>query len=330
MRTTSSLWLLGMAEQLKWLGLPVTELFEQADIPLPSLANTRVRVPQDNISRLWRAVEKASGSEAIGLVVGEALGFSGMAGATVGLLECTSASTAIDIILRYQKVIGETSNIHWQRPSASTDESRRLVFAFYDDQQPLSPHTIDVAMASMVRLARMVEGKNWRPLQVELRRRVKDRAAHRAYYDCDVKFGCRSNAIDIPITAAQSQPSIAGNLIAESDGCGVAEMVAMVLPEQLRMGAFHRRDIAALFSMSEKTLQRRLAEEGHSFSRILDTVRANQSRALLLEGGYTQTEVAFLCGFSDLSAFHHAFRRWYGVAPGGYVAENLWRVAANP
>ena len=99
----------------------------------------------------------------------------------------------------------------------------------------------------------------------------------------------------------------------------MGDMVTMVLPEQLRIGAFGRGDIARLFAISEKTLQRRLAAEGLRFSDLGDEVRSRKSSELLQEGEYTQTEIAFLCGFSDLSTFHHAFKRWFGESPGSYV-----------
>jgi AraC-like DNA-binding protein len=306
-----------MAEQLKWLGLPVAELFEQADILFASLANPRLKVPQNNISRLWRGAEQASAEEAVGLLVGRELGLLSMPGAMVGLLESQSAVAAINLIMRYQKVIGETSNIRWGDPASASSVS--LYFAFYDDQQPLSPHTIDVAMASITRVARLIEGSDWTPQRVELTRPIKDKTVHREYYDCCVRFGAPHNVLWLVPPSEEVRSVASKTRFSAGEGRALADMVAMVLPEQLRMGAFQRKHIAALFSISEKTLQRRLAAEGRRFSDIVDEVRASRSEALLLGGDYSQMEVAFLCGFSDPSAFHHAFKRWFGMSPGAFV-----------
>lgn len=95
-------------------------------------------------------------------------------------------------------------------------------------------------------------------------------------------------------------------------------MITMILPEQLRLGQFARPHIAQRFNISERTLQRRLMKEGTSFSVILDQVRKTKAHEFLCDTDCSQIEVAFMCGFADLSGFHHAFQRWYGDTPGEY------------
>ncbi|KVQ81955.1 hypothetical protein WL64_26540 [Burkholderia ubonensis] len=68
---------------------------------------------------------------------------------------------------------------------------------------------------------------------------------------------------------------------------------------------FSLEDMARLMNASARTLKRRLLDEGTTF------------RALLGDARLTLTEVAERLGFSDLSSFSQAFKRWYGVAPGG-------------
>ena len=326
MRTTSSQWLLGMAERFQWMGLPVLELFQQANISLQSLANPSVRVPQDNVSALWKAAEMASGSESIGLLVGQQQSVAASPMAVVGILQCSSAVAGINLILRYQKMIGETSNIQMTQKLLDDDGRYEvsLDFLFYDDQQPLSPHTRDVAMASTVRVARLIEGESWTPKIVQLRRRVNSPDAHRDFYGCEVLFERESDRI--VFEAEQGNPTSSLSLGSqqthlpeqENSPKALSEMIAMVLPEQLRCGEFMRADIARLFNISERTLQRRLAAEELRYTDVLDQVRKEQSSSLLRNTDFSQTEVAFICGFSDLSAFHHAFQRWHQMSPGQY------------
>ncbi|OJA24332.1 hypothetical protein BGV47_31550 [Burkholderia ubonensis] len=66
--------------------------------------------------------------------------------------------------------------------------------------------------------------------------------------------------------------------------------------------------MARLMNTSARKLKRRLLDEGTTF------------RALLGDERPTLTEVAERLGFSDLSSFSQAFKRWYGVAPGGCFA----------
>ncbi len=75
---------------------------------------------------------------------------------------------------------------------------------------------------------------------------------------------------------------------------------------------------AKAMGLSERTLRRRLAEEGTSFKEVMDQSR----RALaedLLQRGMAPSQVARRIGYTEPAAFSHAFRRWNGVAPSEYV-----------
>lgn len=74
--------------------------------------------------------------------------------------------------------------------------------------------------------------------------------------------------------------------------------------------------LSARAGMSRRTLQRRLAESNTTFQRLLRNVLCEVSEELLARGTYTQGEIAFLLGYSEESAFSHAYRSWTGHAPG--------------
>ena len=70
--------------------------------------------------------------------------------------------------------------------------------------------------------------------------------------------------------------------------------------------------------MSPRTLQRRLEEEGVVFKSLVDDTRLRFAQGYLRHGGHTLTEIAFLLGYSEVSALNRAFKRWTGVTPSGY------------
>ena len=73
--------------------------------------------------------------------------------------------------------------------------------------------------------------------------------------------------------------------------------------------------VADHLRMSARTLSRRLADEGTSHKAILDELRADLARRYLEDAELAISEVAFLLGFSEPSAFHRAFKRWTGQTP---------------
>lgn len=68
--------------------------------------------------------------------------------------------------------------------------------------------------------------------------------------------------------------------------------------------------------MSERTLRRKLATEGVSYRQIVDEGRAAIAKELLTVQQLTATEAAYRLGFSDLSSFLRAQRRWAETVPG--------------
>lgn len=77
-------------------------------------------------------------------------------------------------------------------------------------------------------------------------------------------------------------------------------------------------DIADELDIHPRTLRRRLAEEGTSFRALLSEARSTVAVDLLRNVGLTVEEVSKRLGYTEVSTFSHAFKRWYGVAPSAY------------
>ena len=74
--------------------------------------------------------------------------------------------------------------------------------------------------------------------------------------------------------------------------------------------------VARALAMSPRTLKRKLAEAGASFSGLLDEQRRDRALLLLRDGALTLDAIAERLGYSDVANFTRAFRRWTGTTPG--------------
>ena len=77
-------------------------------------------------------------------------------------------------------------------------------------------------------------------------------------------------------------------------------------------------DIARRLGLSARSFHRRLAEQGLSFKTLTEETRREIATAMLQEESYSLSEIAFLTGYSEQSAFNRAFKRWMGVTPAAY------------
>jgi AraC-like DNA-binding protein len=74
-------------------------------------------------------------------------------------------------------------------------------------------------------------------------------------------------------------------------------------------------DIARSLGMSERTLARKLSDEGLNFTQILQQLRPDLAVRYLDDRKLHVSKTAWLLGFHEVSAFTHAFKRWTGKTP---------------
>jgi AraC-like DNA-binding protein len=192
----------------------------------------------------------------------------------------------------------------------------------------------EYALAVTILHCRRASGFDW-PL-VEVRFAFAEppvTTEHARVFGCPVRFGAERSSFAIA-RATRDQPSQAASsdllrtLEEHADrliaglraGSVVSAQVARLIGEELQGGEPSRAKIARRMAMSPRTLQRRLELEQTAFAEVLDRTRRNFAEAYIKERNLALTEIAYLLGFSEPSAFTRAFQRWYGVAPSQFRA----------
>jgi AraC-like DNA-binding protein len=117
-----------------------------------------------------------------------------------------------------------------------------------------------------------------------------------------------------PATRALAEAMCADLASRRRDSSGLAQQVRILLAQRL---AFDPSigGVAAALAVGERTLRRRLAEEGHTFQALLDEVRISLAGRLLGTGSLTVAQVAHRLGYAESASFIHAHRRWHGTTP---------------
>jgi AraC-like DNA-binding protein len=107
-------------------------------------------------------------------------------------------------------------------------------------------------------------------------------------------------------------------LFSESDKSEFIEVLQLVL-KRSRVSQWPTIErMADLANMSARTLQRRLADDGHTYSRLVDQTRAELAFVLLHDSDRTPGEIAVELGYSEPNNFSRAFKRWTGKTPDQY------------
>lgn len=189
----------------------------------------------------------------------------------------------------------------------------------------------ECALASVTSLVRQIVGDAVAPREVTFRHdRPATDEAHRAFFGCPVTFSAPDDALHLGRDLVE-RPTLLGDeglsafFLARLDDLrsrtaersllvDVRDAVADSLPD----GQPSKSQVARRLGMSERTLHRRLAEEGESFQSLATQARRDAAESLLRAGTHNLAEVAFLTGFSDQTAFTRAFKRWTGQTPAAF------------
>ena len=104
------------------------------------------------------------------------------------------------------------------------------------------------------------------------------------------------------------------SFMAQSTSRDVVDKIVAHLPD----GPPNQQQIAEALHVSNRTLQRKLKDEGTSFMDLLQDTRLQLARKYLRHPNRSVVETAYLLGFSEPSTFSRAFKRWTGTAPADF------------
>jgi AraC-like DNA-binding protein len=198
---------------------------------------------------------------------------------------------------------------------------------------PPRQHTLTI-LAMLVRLVR--EGTRdpaWAPAEVTVPHGPPTRTTDAlAFFHAPIRNGAEVASLEFPAEVLRREmvgadAGLFPILVRHAEEC-LAKLPALAddtLGEVRRLVAsmlgnttITIEDVAARMTTSVRTVQRQLHEHGQSFKHLVDDVRATMAQRHLADPQVTMTEAAFLLGYSDLSSFSRAFRRWTGQSAQEY------------
>ena len=191
-------------------------------------------------------------------------------------------------------------------------------------------HHMEFWLMSLVRLCRQLTNRRLVPSRVKvMHRRNKIPPAFRSYLGCEIEFGANVDEIVFP-AAVKLMPIVSADpylneLLLKyfeealahrpAHGASLRSSVENAITPLLPHGKANAGEVARQLGMSHRTLARRLAAEQLTFSEIQTELKTDLAKRYLRDGDLPISQIAWLLGYREVSAFTHAFKRWTGTAP---------------
>lgn len=316
-------WVRTVVETARQQGVEAPVLLEAAGIPLAELHAERW--PIDHITRLWHAAESCIGDPGFGLKVGVGVSPASISGVGFALQSAATLREAIGMVQKFQRLISDGGRFQLLAGQTAT----WLVYHPRQGQLAFSPYQIEAVLATVVRLAGWITGTSLRPLRVQFSQAQLGPAQdyHRVF-GCPVDFEQAfsgllvDNALmDQPLPQADAQLAqvhehyTAARLAALAIDSVSADTVQQWLRVHMGPQVPRRLQAAVALGISERTLTRRLGEQGHTFEGLLDETRKALALQAVADSRRSLADIAQSLGFAEVSPFYRAFRRWTGMPP---------------
>lgn len=309
---------------LEALEHPVEPLLAEAGISPQILADPDERVPRGSMAKLWDLAVALTGDERLGMHLATAAPVSSFDVHAYALLSSPTLRDAYLRACRYQRLINEATDLTFSEGPKEGVLRHALPGGGAVSRQPA-----EFLVASWLRFGRLLTGTRWMPTQVFFAHdRPGDTSEHDRMFGGPPQFTSGQTALHIPVAALDlPNPKADATLLALLDEhaatlldrhpalTNTSARVRAWLVEAHGAGGPLARQAAKALAMSERTLHRRLRQEGTTFRALLDQFRHEKAVALLHSRRHSVAEIGFLLGYSELSAFYRAFRRWTGRSP---------------
>jgi AraC-like DNA-binding protein len=283
-----------------------------------------VRIPQERVFAAWAGLVRDSGDAGLNIRAAARTRLEDLHLVGLAILSAPDADAGIDLAIRYSPLLTDTGR--WEREDAGGAIEVRFV---RDGERSLGHRLMNESgVAQFLACLRQLCGEGVAPRRVRFRHRApRAIATHRAFFRAPIEFDAADDGMTLDraslAIARPAHPAVAAYVRAHADARlrAVADTsprtaALAAITRALRAGGDVRADAIALeLGTSERSLRRHLREHGASFRGLVDGARRDLARALVERTARPLTDVALDVGFSDATAFAHAFRRWFGVSP---------------
>jgi AraC-like DNA-binding protein len=314
---------------LELRGIDPKETLLSVGIDSTELERPGWRVPTDEYNQLMHRCVELTGDEAFGLHVAEVLQPQALHGLGLGWLASDTVYDGLRRLVRFCSLIASMSDV---RLEEENDVVTLCIHSGHSlELDDFAYASRDYGVGLVVRMCQLTLGKYIAPVRIEMARPTpNDPSLWESMLSTRVSFEHDKTLIvfsksDIDEILPTGDPALA-RLVDEQAAIyidsfldlSVAREVARKIIARLPDGPPGQDLVAGDMCMSQRTLQRKLKDEGTSFSDLLQDSRMQLSKRYLRQPGRSVVETSYLLGFAEPSAFSRAFKRWTGQTPAQY------------
>lgn len=311
------------AEVARKAGLDPGRMLREFGLPQGCLQDPELMVPIDAVRGLLEASAERSGVEAFGLLMAETRRLSNLGPLGLLIREQPTLRLAIGALARYANRLNAALFLTIEDAGEVVALREELIVG---GSGPVRQST-ELAIGVAFRVLQTLLGSGWKPRRVCFAHDAPaDRSVHQRVFGRIVEFGHDFNGIvcarkDLEGANPDADPMMAHyaqRLVEQNLGARRTDVTTQVRELVVALLGTGRCaiDVAAQhLGITRRTIHRQLAQEGRTFSDIVDEVRRELAARYVSDRHRSLTEVSALLGFSAPSGFSRWYRRQFSGSP---------------
>jgi len=307
-------------------------LVDEVGISREVLTNPNSLVPLDKHCRLLELAAQRQNDDFVGLKIGYQVHPRDMGPLGYTILNSPNVLAALQSFVRYLRVYARGCEFDLQ----VEDDSALLKYryTFTDPSAVERRQEAECTLAMVKQTVEVITSKKFELEAVGFEHPSPHSISkHKQVFDAPLYFSQDVNLLKFKASileqkAAHAEPRLfevleehlAEVMSTQVDDDDLVAKVGNAIAQALSNGVPSIDDVASTLFMTKRTLQRRLADEGVLYNEFADEIRRKLALQYVKNTRMPLTEVAFLLGYSHISAFSRAFKRWMGQSPIDYRA----------
>ncbi len=329
-------WLIPCVRAMQANGIDPDQMLADCQIPPQDFKDPESRISADRMAQVIEHCNQLLNRHDFAIEVAKqfhpnmfhALGYS--------MLSSNTLKDAFLRASRYKKVVSNTCLLN-VKENSETLELNVDVFLYPDSKRPIvNAQSLLAFMGTLLQFAREALNKPYSPLRIYVNRSKPhfDDSPFREFFGCELIYDSDKFAMEFDLATmnkplmgsnpllTQSHEKLIEEYILRLDKSDIVQLVTHEIKTVISLGTPSQTDVAKNIGMSLRSLQRKLNDKHTNFRQVLEDTRRTLALDYISQHHLTYSEIGYLVGFSSISNFNRAFKRWTQCTPSEYRSQH--------
>lgn len=335
--STLSGWMIPFSRAMEASGIDLASAMEACQVDQKTLKDQESRIASSCFTALIDYCNEQLGVHDFAISIAEHFHPGTFHVLGYAMMSSNTLKDALNRVAQYKRVVSNTCelSIHEEGDQLFFEME---IFSYPDTQRlVLNCDAVVAFLGTILKFSKALVGEDFHAntLYLSYPEPEFDTQFLNDFFQADVQFNAAKSGLVLSSQKAnealvganplitQAHEKLLNEFLSRVNKDDLIQQVKTKIYEVLPLGTPSQADIAQKIGLSLRNLQRKLSDKDSSYKEILEDTRKRLAIDYIKQSHISLGEISYLVGFSNLSNFNRAFKRWTDLTPGQYRQQHL-------